>query len=250
MGSRNGRLQPQQNSPPEQERGIASKDEMKEWIALSSFTQLPPRGQEAFFRYLRRNNYSEDQDIVDVCADEGVSEGMNQDSRRYQCWLKCQSTDLTGIYDVYIKQELTRLPQEVNRCFNEFKKRKADEKSKEQEAVRQSQASKEESGSQSQESKEEEKSVSESQKSKDESVSQSQESQESSASGSESRESQENESSVSETITKAQFLKEIKTAVDTVNDVLIQQIKEEAKLNLNTNFKKFIEKLQKDYNKS
>ncbi|XP_069947094.1 uncharacterized protein [Cherax quadricarinatus] len=117
----------------QKQRGVpANKDELIHWRTTNEFSKLPPRGQEAFFKYLRKGCYSEDKDIIDV---DVTAEGMNNSSRRYQFWLKCQGINLTDLFVIYVDDDETKLP-DVNTCFTTFKSKNNDKNIKQSEFLK------------------------------------------------------------------------------------------------------------------
>ncbi|XP_064102538.1 uncharacterized protein LOC135212745 isoform X1 [Macrobrachium nipponense] len=94
-------------SPVQLERGEHSNvEELRKWYSASSFTELDKKGQEAFFRFLRGDYYSEDEDISAVSV---KAEGMEGDAMRYQFWVKCEALELEDLFDVYVIDDETKL---------------------------------------------------------------------------------------------------------------------------------------------
>ncbi|XP_071518351.1 uncharacterized protein [Panulirus ornatus] len=101
-------------------RGIVTdKEELESWLKTPEFPLLPSRGQEAFLRYLRGNYYQEDKDITDI---DVKAEGMTDNAKRYQFWLKCQRLDLGNLFALYICDDETNVP-DVNTFFGKYKDR-------------------------------------------------------------------------------------------------------------------------------
>lgn len=96
----------------EKERGKLDKDETESCYKKNTFPELKGREQEAFFRYLRGDNYPEKEDICSV--EPGKLSGP---SRKYQFWLKCEKIELLKLFQVYIStdDDEKRLP-EVQDC--------------------------------------------------------------------------------------------------------------------------------------
>lgn len=105
------------STKPEDRGKLKDEEEIRNWYSKSKtgFTELPKEGQEAFFRYLCGDKYPEDKDICDI---DPKAAGMNTKSRRYQFWLKCEKIELLKLFDDYLTDDDTRLP-EVEGCFNE-----------------------------------------------------------------------------------------------------------------------------------
>ncbi|XP_069188477.1 uncharacterized protein [Procambarus clarkii] len=98
----------------QKQRGVPTdKEELFAWRNTNKFIHLPPRGQEAFFKFLRGSKYSEDKDIIDI---DVRAEGMTNDARRYQFWLKTKGMDLSNLFEIYISDDETKLP-DVNDCL-------------------------------------------------------------------------------------------------------------------------------------
>ncbi|KAK7086643.1 hypothetical protein SK128_000772, partial [Halocaridina rubra] len=84
-----------------------SADEVVSWSEASGFPNLNRRGQEAFFKFLRGGNYEEeDKEIeeIDLTAD-----GMSNNARRYQFWLKCRNMNLESLFGDYILDDEVKL---------------------------------------------------------------------------------------------------------------------------------------------
>ncbi|XP_042882625.1 uncharacterized protein LOC122259767 isoform X2 [Penaeus japonicus] len=94
-----------------QKRGVpASKEELEEWMAAENFSRLPaPRGQEAFFKFLRQSHYEEHVGIIDVPI---TAPGMESNAARgYQFWLKTEGMNLKGLFDTYVVEDDTKLDE-------------------------------------------------------------------------------------------------------------------------------------------
>ncbi|XP_069169335.1 uncharacterized protein [Procambarus clarkii] len=88
------------------QRGVPTdKKELFAWRNTKKFIYLPPRGQEAFFKYLRGDSYSEDKDIIDI---DVRASGVSHDARRYQFWLKTKEMHLSNLFNSYVYDD-TRL---------------------------------------------------------------------------------------------------------------------------------------------
>ncbi|CAL4094619.1 unnamed protein product [Meganyctiphanes norvegica] len=99
------------DAPPQKlERGVpVNVEEFRSWLRPQHFRDLPPRGQEAFFKFLRSGKaYPEDVEITEVRVNEA---SMTDNSRRYQFWLKCHKLDLNSLYRDYFNDSLHRLPE-------------------------------------------------------------------------------------------------------------------------------------------
>ncbi|XP_068214809.1 uncharacterized protein [Palaemon carinicauda] len=88
----------------------SNEEELRKWHSALSFTDLDKRGQEAFFKYLRGNFYTEDEDITSVSI---KADGMEGHAKRYQFWIKCEALELDKLFDVYVMDEETKL-RDVN----------------------------------------------------------------------------------------------------------------------------------------
>ncbi|XP_037805040.1 uncharacterized protein LOC119599356 isoform X2 [Penaeus monodon] len=105
-----------------QKRGVPSgKEELEEWMAAENFSRLPaPRGQEAFFKFLRGGSYDERVGITDVPV---TAYGMDNAARGYQFWLKTEGVNLKSLFETYIVEEDTKL-DEATEPYGELEKKK------------------------------------------------------------------------------------------------------------------------------